>query len=155
MVEENGDKEVEGKQPESGIGFRPASGRMEPPLAGGGEGEPGEIYERPEAGPEMGAMRQGKVPLHPAMIRLPFSVIGRVLTELTQYPGFTFTDQELNDLAELWIQCGIVLDPRIQAAVGTTSMVGAKALGYFAWVKAGRPEIKYGVPGTITEGGAE
>jgi len=86
-------------------------------------------------------MRAGRVPLHPAAIRLPASIFGRIGTELTGYPGFTFTEQELNDLADLWIQCGIEMNPMLQASIGTTAMVGGKSLGYFAWVKGGKKPI--------------
>lgn len=83
----------------------------------------------------------GKVPLHPAVVRIPFSVMGRIGTELTSYPGFTFTEQELADLGELWQQTGIMMAPLTQAAIGTTAMVGAKVMGYTLWVKAGKPKI--------------
>lgn len=99
------------------------------------------LPERGEIGAEEKVMRAGKIPLHPAVIRLPFSIFGRIGTELTGYPGFTFTEQELNDLADLWIQCGIEMNPMLQASIGTTAMVGGKSLGYFSWVKMGKPPI--------------
>jgi len=96
---------------------------------------------RDEVRAEERVMRQGRVPLHPAAIRLPASILGRIVTELTGYPGFTPTEQELNDLAELWVQCGIEMNPLLQASIGTTAMFGGKSLGYFAWVKSGKPPI--------------
>ena len=48
---------------------------------------------------------------------------------------------ELNDLAELWVQCGVEMNPLLQASIGTTAMVGGKSFGYFAWVKAGKPKV--------------
>ena len=130
---------------EEGLHFTEAEGQAEPPLTSEEEeieetAELGEIPEERRAAAGRVA-RQGKVPLHPAVIRLPASILGRVGTELTGYPGFTFTDQELNDLADLWMQCGIEMSPMIQAAVGTTAMLGGKSLGYLAWVKAGKPKI--------------
>lgn len=89
-----------------------------------------------------GELKKGKVPLHPAMIRLPLSVIGRVAETATGYRGFEFTDRELNDLAELWMQCGIEISPVAQAIVASVSILGFKAGGYFAWRRAGKPEQK-------------
>lgn len=126
-----------------GIKFTKPPSQVKPPFAGREEEE--ELKEplppRAEIGAEERVMRAGKVPLHPAAIRLPASILGRVGTELTGYPGFTFTEQELNDLAELWIQCGIEMNPLLQASIGTTAMVGGKSLGYFAWVRAGKPKV--------------
>lgn len=94
-----------------------------------------------EVGAEERVTRAGKVPLHPAVIRLPFSIAGRIGFELSGYPGFVFSEQELADLSELWVQTGVVMTPMLQAAIGTTAMTGGKFLGYFAWVKAGKPSI--------------
>lgn len=122
-----------------GIRFTRPTSSTKPPLAEREE-EAGEEILRKEAREEE-VLRVGKVPLHPAAVRLPASILGRIGTELTGYPGFTFTEQELNDLAELWIQCGIEMNPLLQASIGTTAMVGFKSLGYFTWVKAGKPPI--------------
>ena len=126
-----------------GIKFTKPPGEVKPPFSGREEDEQFRepLPDRGEVGGEERVARAGKVPLHPAVIRLPFSILGRVGTELTQYPGFTFTEQELNDLAELWVQCGIEASPILQASIGTTAMTGGKFLGYFAWVKAGKPSI--------------
>ena len=126
-----------------GMKFTKPEGQIEPPFAGREKEEELQqaIPERGEVPAEEKVMRAGKVPLHPAVIRLPFSILGRVGTELTGYPGFTFTEMELNDLAELWVQCGVEMNPMLQASIGTTAMLGGKSLGYFAWVKAGKPKI--------------
>ena len=127
----------------SGMKFTKPEGQIAPPFEGRDKEE--ELQEampaRGEIAPEEKVMRAGKVPLHPAVIRLPFSIFGRIGTELTGYPGFTFTEMELNDLAELWVQCGVEMNPLLQASIGTTAMVGGKSVGYFAWVKAGKPKI--------------
>lgn len=126
-----------------GMKFTTKTGETAPPYAGREE-EEGMEEPLPERGGLDGAEQvaaSGKVPLHPAVIRLPFSIFGRVGTELTGYPGFTATEQELNDLAELWMQCGVMMKPMLQAAIGTTAMVGFKFLGYFAWAKAGKPKV--------------
>lgn len=126
-----------------GIKFNKPEGETKPPFEGRESEEDLRMPLPPheEMGAEERLVRSGKVPLHPAVIRLPFSIFGRIGTELTGYPGFTFNELELNDLAELWIQCGIEMNPLLQASIGTTAMVGGKSLGYFAWVKAGKPSI--------------
>ena len=127
----------------AGIKFTKPAAQVQPPFAGREKEEElqTELPPRSEPGAEERVMRQGKMPLHPAVIRLPFSIFGRVGTELTGYPGFTFTEMELNDLAELWVACGIEMNPLLQASIGTSAMVGGKSLGYFAWVKAGKPKV--------------
>ncbi len=126
-----------------GMKFTKPEAETKPPFLGREDDEDiqEEIPPRGEVSGEEKVLRAGKVPLHPAVIRLPFSILGRVGTELTGYPGFTFTKEELDDIAELWAQCGVMMSPMIQAAIGTTAMVGGKSLGYFAWVKAGKPTI--------------
>jgi len=127
----------------AGIHFTKPEGQVRPPFEGREEEEELKqpLPQRGEMGAEERVMRQGRVPLHPAAIRLPASIFGRIGTELTGYPGWTFTEMELNDLAELWIQCGIEMNPLLQASIGTTAMVGGKSLGYFAWVKGGKKPI--------------
>ncbi len=126
-----------------GMKFTKPAGQIKPPYEGRDEEE--ELQQalpaRGEIAPEEKVMRAGKVPLHPAVIRLPFSIFGRIGTELTGYEGFSFTEMELNDLAELWVQCGVEMSPLLQASIGTTAMVGGKSLGYFAWIKAGKPKL--------------
>lgn len=126
-----------------GIHFTKPEAQVRPPFEGREEEE--ELRQplplREEIRAEERVMRAGRVPLHPAAIRLPASIFGRIGTELTGYPGWTFTPQELEDLAELWIACGIEMNPLLQASIGTTAMVGGKSLGYFAWVKGGKKPI--------------
>uniref|UniRef100_A0A6H2A4C4 Uncharacterized protein n=1 Tax=viral metagenome TaxID=1070528 RepID=A0A6H2A4C4_9ZZZZ len=133
---EKREEEIRAEAPPSGIKFTKAEAEIKPPAEVEEEAPP--LREIP---PEERVARAGRVPLHPAVIRLPASILGRIGTELTGYPGFTFTEQEINDLAELWIQCGVMTTPLLQAAIGTTAMVGGKALGYLGWVKAGKPSI--------------
>jgi len=80
---------------------------------------------------------EGRIPLHPAVIRLPASVFGRLASEITGYEGFTFTQEELDDLASLWMACGIEANPRLQAMVGSIAMLGVKAGGYTVWRRQG------------------
>lgn len=83
--------------------------------------------------------RQGKVPLHPAAIRLPVAVSGRLAAELTGYNGWEFTESELKDLTEIWSQLEIKVSPASQAIVATTTMFAMKAASYLVWLRAGKP----------------
>ena len=126
-----------------GIRFVKPPAQVQAPFAGREEEEEFRkpLPPREELGVEEKIVRAGKLPLHPAVIRLPFSIMGRIGNELTGYPGFVFTEQELNDLADLWVQCGVMMNPLLQASIGTTAMVGGKFIGFFAWTKAGKPKI--------------
>lgn len=118
----------------------------QPPLAGEEVGpEPEPVIRGPTPSPEEVATAQlkgGKVPLHPAFVRLPLSLTGRAAQGVTGYDGFIFTDQELNDLAELWIQCGVTLSPVMQASVATITVVAIKVIVYTQWRRAGKPRQK-------------
>lgn len=118
----------------TGILFEEEQAGMPPPLEEGEEEEKEVKLGRP-----LEIAREGGVPLHPAAVRLPASLSGRLASELTGYPGFAFTEQELNDLGELWIQCGVQASPLIQAISATIAMLMIKGLGFTAWQKAGRP----------------
>lgn len=126
-----------------GVIFKRKGGEVAAPYAGQQDEEkPGALPGREGVpGAEEELLKAGKVPLHPAMIRAPASVLGRIGTELTGYPGFTFTEQELNDLAEVWVMTGVEMSPMLQATITTTSLFGFKSLGYFAWAKAGKPQV--------------
>lgn len=118
------------------MGFTEVKGEISPPIS------PEEISEGEEEASQADEIRKvqkGAVPLHPAVIRLPVGVLGRVLRELTTYPGFEFTDQELNDLAELWMECGVEMNPVAQATTGTMAMMAGKVGGYVAWKRQGSP----------------
>jgi len=80
---------------------------------------------------------EGRIPLHPAVIRLPASVFGRLASEISGYEGFSFTQEELDDLASLWMACGVEANPRLQAMVGSIAMLGVKAGGYTVWRRQG------------------
>ena len=74
------------------------------------------------------------MPLMAETVKLPASITGRLLTEATGYQEFTFTDEELEYLANLWIAVpGIEMEPIHQAIIGTASVFGIKAGGYFAY----------------------
>ena len=85
----------------------------------------------------LSAGASAKVPLMPETIKLPASVVGRLLTEATGYKEFTFTDEELEYLTALWASVpGIEVAPLHQALVGTASVFGIKAGGFFAYKKS-------------------
>ena len=131
-----------GPKSSEGMRFTQPKANTKAPFDGRPEEEQQEQALPPKGeAPEGQILKAGKVPLHPAVVRLPASVFGRIGTEALGYPGFTFTDKELEDLAELWAQTGVEMSPMLQAAIGTSAMFGGKVLGYYIWKKMGSPPI--------------
>ena len=120
------------------MNWQPTEGEQAPPLSLEDEQE-AEVEQAEEVIREANAARQGKVPLHPAAIRFPVSVSGNILSELTGFDGWRFTDRELEDLVEIWSQLNIQVSPVSQAVVATTTVFTLKASGYIAWMRAGKP----------------
>ena len=118
----------------SGIHVTPVESEVDPPVTVEEESQ----QVREQVVQEQQVVR-GKVPLKPAAIKLPASVGGRALAELSGYPGFKLTDEEVESLIELWLDCGIQASPFLQAIIGSTALIGLKVGGYAAWVRAGRP----------------
>ncbi|MBU1349296.1 hypothetical protein KJ781_04485 [Patescibacteria group bacterium] len=133
---------IKNKEGGAGIQFTKPPSQTAPPFAGR---EQEEEFKQPlpsrEIPVEEKVIRAGKIPLHPAAVRLPFSIMGRIGTEMSGYEGFSFSESELNDLAELWIACGIMMSPILQASIATTAMIGGKFGGYYAWTRAGKPKL--------------
>jgi len=103
-----------------------------PPLGAPEEGEEGPAEEI-----EPGRVT-GKMPLSPAVIKPPLRFEGMVLSEITGYPGWLYTEEDLEDIAELIRECGWEMDPRIQILLSLVTIHGAKFTGYMAWKRTGR-----------------
>ena len=144
MTENNQDHDpgvIDTEPSSEGIAFNRIEGDIPPPATRRKHEEP--ISEDTEA-QKVDQERtrefvEGRIPLHPAVIRLPASVFGRLASEISGYEGFTFTQEELDDLASLWMACGIEANPRLQAMVGSIAMLGVKAGGYTVWRRQGSP----------------
>ena len=139
MTENHDPAAIQPEQAPEGISFKRVEGDIPPPAARMKPEEKAEATEEKAEEDKARDFARGGIPLHPAVIRLPASVFGRLATELSGYEGFTFTREELEDLASLWMECGIEADPRLQAMVGSVAMLGVKAGGYTAWRRQGRP----------------
>jgi len=115
---------------EGGIKVIEAPTEIKPPLEGPEEEahveeiEPGRVT--------------GKIPLSPAVIKPPLRFEGMVLSEITGYPGWLYTEEDLEDIAELIRECGWEMDPRIQILLSLVTIHGAKFTGYMAWKRTGR-----------------
>lgn len=123
----------------TGAIFRREEGGVRPPLEAEEGAEAGAGAEE-EARIE-GALRAGKVPLHPAFVRLPLRAEGVILHQFTGYPGFEYDEGTLNDLAEMAQQLDIELNPTWQFLVALLAAHAVKFLGYAAWRKAGKPKL--------------
>lgn len=126
------------KEPEGTAYFKREEGEARPPL----EAEAGaEVGAEAEAEARVGALRAGKVPLHPAFVRLPLRAEGALLSHFTGFPGFEYDEATLNDLGEMAQQLDIQLNPMWQFVVALLSVHAVKALGFLAWRRAGKPKF--------------
>jgi len=134
MVQESkGKGDIEIKKPaDSGEGIKvvEAPTEIKPPLEGPEEEAPVEEIEPGRV--------TGKIPLSPAVIKPPLRFEGMVLSEITGYPGWLYTEEDLEDIAELIRECGWEMDPRIQILLSLVTIHGAKFTGYMAWKRTGR-----------------
>lgn len=129
--EDKGDIKI--KQPPGGgegIKITEPPTEIKPPLELGEEEAPPEEIEPGRV--------TGKIPLSPAVIKPPLRFEGMVLAETTGYPGWLYTEEDLEDIAELIRECGWEMDPRIQVLLCLVTIHGAKFTGYMAWKRSGR-----------------
>lgn len=133
MAETEGDIKIK-QEPggEGGIKITEQPTEIKPPL----ETPEGEEEPSPEE-IEPGKVT-GKIPLSPALIKPPLRFEGMVLAEITGYPGWLYTEEDLEDIAELIRECGWEMDPRIQVLLSLVTIHGAKFTGYMAWKRTGR-----------------
>jgi len=116
---------------EGGIKVVEAATEIKPPLEGPEDQGPAEEIEPGRV--------TGKIPLSPAVIKPPLRFEGSVLAEVTGYPGWLYSEEDLEDIAELIRECGWEMDPRIQILLSLVTIHGAKFTGYMAWKRTGRP----------------
>ena len=116
-----------------GIRVEQVEGEMKPPLS---EQE----VEKLGAGEEIEPKKiTGKIPLSPAIIKPPLRLEGLVLSEMTGWPGWIYSEEDLEDFAQLIAQLGIEMSPGLQVIIGLGTLHGAKVIAYQAWKKGGRP----------------
>lgn len=136
MAEKEADIKVE-KAEEGGKGIKVTrtEGELEPPLTAEAE-----KFEAEAAEQEIAAKKVvGKMPISPAVIKPPLRFEGLALAEVTGYPGWIYTEEDLEDIASLIAECGWEADPRIQVIFALVGLHGAKFTGYMAWRRSGRP----------------
>ena len=81
----------------------------------------------------------GKIPIHPAVVKPPLRLEGNVLAQLTGFPGWIYTEEELDAIAELITECGWEMDPRIQIILALGTLHGVKFMAMRIWQAQGRP----------------
>ena len=131
------DIEIEKQDKEGGgIQIEQAKGEIPPPLQ---EGE-----EKERAAPEIGPSKPpiGKGPLQPAVIRLAFRVPGELLALRTHWDGWKLSEEDLQDIVEVYEQLDIQMDVRLQALILPLTVYGERAVGYQIWRRAGRPGLE-------------
>ena len=124
-----------------GMIFPDEEGQVKPPLAGMGN-ESEDTREEANVATEAGILTQGAVPLHPAVIRPLFRFEGQVLAEWTNYPGWEYAEEDLNDIAEAAAQMGIMAPAWAQFMLLIVGLHGVKFTAYRAWKRAGKVSSK-------------
>lgn len=128
----------EEKQPTSdGLVIKPTEGEYPPPLQQAVE--EGAVPPEEEVPPGLKVAREGKIPLQPAVIRLAFRVPGEVLAWRTEWDGWKLSDDDLQDIVEVYEQLGIETAPWVQALMVPLAAYGNRFVMYTAWKRRGKP----------------
>lgn len=114
--------------------FEKVRGTIPPPLSQEAAQEAAD--REPPLAP--GPIASDRVPLLGATVKLPCSLAGNALAELTEYDGWRFTQEELDYIAEIVQACEIHMSPVGQAVIGLTSVLLVKTAGYAAFRRARR-----------------
>ncbi len=110
------------------VHIKQVPGEIKPPLEEGAEKEEEVVAKK----------ITGKIPISPAIIKPPLRLEGMVLSETTGFPGWMYTEEDLDEIANLIAECGWELTPQIQVVVALAGLHGAKFAAYVAWRKGGR-----------------
>ena len=130
------ERKEEEKLPPSGLRVtRAREAEVPPPLL------EEEIAEVP---PEVRVAAIGKIPISPAVVKPLLRFEGIALAETTNFSGFLYTEEDLENIAELVQQCGLQATPMLQLFLALGGMHAERGFAYFAWRKGGKPEgMKY------------
>ena len=127
---------VEPGKETGGIQIKQTEGEIRPPL----EEQFKEEAERGEEGEEEEVTRKitEKIPISSAIIKPPLRLEGNVLAEVTGYPGWIYTEEELEEITLLIQELGVMLSPGIQVVIALATMHGAKFTAFQIWKRTGR-----------------
>ena len=101
--------------------------QVAPPLAGMAEGEEAPI---PEVPPKIGIMARGAIPLQPGAVKAVFRFKGTFMAELLKWDGWEYSDKDLEDIAELAANLGIMAPPWMQLVGLILALDGAKLVAW-------------------------
>jgi len=150
MTEDKDIKIERDKGGSAGISIERAEGEIAPPLTEERLAE----EERPPEEQIAAKKIVGKMPLLPGVVKPPLRFEGQVLAEITGYPGWMYTEEDLEDIATLIAECGIEADPRLQVVIALLGLHAAKFTAYVAWRRTGRKgdiRSREAETGTITK----
>ena len=136
---EKDNKETPPLKEQDGLVIRPTEGEYQPPLQEAIEKE-GVPPEKEAGPPGLRVAREGKIPLQPAVIRLFFRIPGEVLAWQTKWDGWKLSDEDLQDIVEVYEQLGIETAPWVQALVVPVAAYGNRFILYTGWKRKGKPE---------------
>ena len=134
MSQSEGDIEIK-QQPagEEGIKIIEQPTEIEPPLSSADEGKEPSVEEIEPA------RVTGKVPLKPGVVKPLLRFQGAVVADVTGYPGWMYTEEDLQEIGELIELCGWTMDPRIQVVASLAGLNAAKFTAFQLWKRRGRP----------------
>ena len=91
------------------------------------------------ATPKVAAPKEGtvKVPLGKAVVKFPIKMVAHVAAEVTQYPGYNFTEEEADALAAAIAELGYEVPPWFNPLLLAAGLIGGKTIGYLAWKRSG------------------
>ena len=105
---------------------RVAEGQVEPPLKS-------EEEAQPEVPPEVKVIREGKIPIHPVVIKPLFRFEGNMFAELTGYQGWLYSEEDIQAIADLIQQTGLQATPVWQLILLILGLHAEKGMGWVMW----------------------
>jgi len=123
----------------SGIQMEKVQGEYSPPPVEAEETFGTPVGDVPAPGQVDFKPRSNKIALQPGFIRLIFRVPGELAAWRTGWPGWRPSEEDLNDIVNVYDALGIETSPWLQALVLPTVMYAEKWSGYIAWKSSGSP----------------
>lgn len=123
-----------------GIVVENVRSQLRPDLDGDGDGQPPAGRSPVSPAPETPATGDN-IALDPRIIKFSVGALGTAVAEITRYPGWRFSDEELQAISDALAELGVRLPPLANALLVVVAIVAGKATAYVMWVRAGRPPI--------------
>ena len=123
-------------QPEdsAGIVFTQDAGQSPREVPGDGDGPPARTPPPKVAAPSEGPVT---VAMSAAIVKFPILTVSHAVAEVTSYPGFNFTIEEAEALANAIAELGYQVPPWMNAMLLGIGIVAGKTIAYAVWKRRG------------------